>query len=130
MYYERDPILDVKDGVEGYKRVHLDTSKRDEKGEIRGEESNVIIDIPEWELAAVMTEEVSDLNEGRNKRAIYITEKLFEVFDKHDVKACELNVIAQKLVGKLNIVEDEATNRAFGVENSEEIRLSHWREKE
>jgi len=118
MYFEEYKIKNVTDGVEGVKRVRLEIPDK----------NDLIIDVPEWELVATMTDEPSDATETRNKRVNIIVDKIYDLLKEHDVKAEDIGFMQQKLVGKLSGIEEKAINEKFGVENKYDIRIKHWDE--
>lgn len=120
MYYEKYEIKEAKDGVvEGTKRVTIKTSEKEE----------VSFDVPEWELATVMTEEPSDAGEARNKRAIILVDEIYELLLNRKARVEEIGFVIQKLITKLKGTEESAINNMFGVADKNDIRLNIWQEK-
>lgn len=117
MYLDKFEILNVDDGIEGNKRVQIKT------GEEEGD--NLIIDIPEWELAAVMTETPSDSSEVRNKSAIVVVDKIYDLLKEMNIRIEDVSYIIQKLLSKLSGIEEKKTNELLGVEDKYEVRIKN-----
>jgi len=116
MYYEKYKIMTVEDGVDGNKRVRLQIPDSDD----------IVIDVPEWELEAVQTEEPSDATETRNTRANIIVDELYEILKAKNVRFEDISFITQKLLTKLQGIEEDGTNKLLGVGNRYEIRIGHY----
>lgn len=113
-YYDKYKILDVTDLDEKYKSVKLEAN---EHGEF------VYIILPEWEYLSVVTDEPSDATTVRNKRAIVITDKLYDILKDMDVRMEDISFVMNKLVTKLQGVEEDENNKRLGVDSRYDIRL-------
>lgn len=116
MYYEKYKIITVDDGIDGNKRVRLEIPEGDD----------IVIDVPEWELLAVQTEEPSDATETRNTRANIIVDELYEVLKNKNIRLEDISFITQKLLSKLQGIEEDGTNKLLGVGSRYEIRIGHY----
>jgi hypothetical protein len=117
MFYEQYEIKNVLEGDKGYTRVQLVIPDADD----------VIIDVKTWEYDEVVSEKPSDASEVRNKRAVYVVDKMYEVLKELDIRTGDIGFIMQKLLAKLGGIEEKAINDAFGVSIKQDIRLKrHW----
>ena len=113
-YYENKKILEVTD---------LENSDKSVKLEIKENEEFEYVVLPAWELAAVMTEQLSTASDSRNSRAIVITDLLYGVLKEKDVRLEDVSFVLNKLVSKLSGAEEDENNQRLGVKNKYEIRL-------
>ena len=86
MYFEKYEILDVED-VDNEKRITIKVK----------DDETIKFNVPEWELAAVMTEEPSDASEARNIKAIVVVDKIYDLFN-----CCYRLKNKKTKVGKIN----------------------------
>ena len=117
MYYENCKIINVvtKDGMS---TLQLKSRIKDGK--------DIIMVVPEWELAAVMTEKPSDATEVRLKRSIIIVDEMYDVLKNRNIRMEDISFISQRLNLKIEGIEEEGTNKMLDVNNKYEIRVGHF----
>jgi len=128
LYYEDKKILNVDDIDDRTKRVtlELDPPIKNADGTEDVAEKITLMD---WELQSVGTNVKSDASEGRNSRANYIVDKLWDLLLEHNVATTEISFILQKLLAKMSGVESKVWLNVLGVSEEKEVRLGHWQEK-
>ena len=128
-YYGAHKIVNIEDIENGYKRVELlfETPKENPDG---SKDIGEKFDIPAWELTVCASFEpcslLEHLGELRNRRTNYVVQKMLELFKELDVNIEEWPHYSQKLIWSMQANEEEAINKAFGVADKNDIRLSHW----
>lgn len=124
MYFENKKIIEIVDGYkEGVKRIQLEDCS---------------FEIPEWEIIATQTEEVSNPSDGRNSRGNYVAEQILKLLKELDIRVEEAGFYLQKVVNSLQDTEGIAILNAFGFypktqeergEIKNRMRLSDWETK-
>jgi len=122
LYFQGHKIIDVEDGKEGYQRVKLVESVNPDTGE----ENIEVWDITGWELEVTATPFVSDATTGRNERAIYVVDKLYELIKDLDVRIEEIPYSLNKLLEKCKGVEEQVRLNLLGKTKGIDVRIGDW----
>lgn len=127
MYYIDQKIINIENSKKtpGYKRVTVELKKPTENKDGSKDVAEKF-SIPEWELNSVATTEPSDLSEARNRRGVYVVDKIYKVLKELDVSIEEFPFYNQKLLTKMSCTEENAINNLFGVGDIIERRIHDW----
>lgn len=143
MYYGAHEIVNVETEENGVKRVEIKfatpkptgefTEVKDEEGvvtQVSVDDLGEKFSIPEWELnvcsATEPCSEQEHLSELLNRRSNYVVGKMLDLFDELDMRVEDFTFCTQKLIQSNVMKEENAMLKAFGVNEADEIRHSHW----
>jgi len=124
MYFEDKKLVEVEDVDGGEKRLTVDTGV-DADGNPTMEKFNV----PAWEYEVNSAEEPIDASSARNNRAIYVVDKIYDIFKSLDITVEDIGYICQKLIAKTQGIEEQARLNSFGKADAYDVRVSDWENK-
>lgn len=130
-YFGDKEILEVSDGIDGKsKRIKVKYTKTVVGGNGATEEIIESFDLPLWEFEQCVTDYQADERYVKEKRALYVKSKMWDLFRELDIRTEEINTYINTLVQFAVAFENTAVPKAFGVETRDDIRLkSHWEDR-